>query len=162
MDANKIMIDKSLLKLIQKFAKNFWGLSQEEKLTLSTFLSQGSREIVSKELMLKCFQAPSEVTPEERSKIIEYQKALMEDITCDHLASEGLGRLGCSDFTNVARVSDHALREVARILKDDETDLLTGSLDLGFTLQEEHSGESYDQKDSAKSDNMSILGNQGD
>ncbi|AVP87840.1 hypothetical protein phytr_9110 [Candidatus Phycorickettsia trachydisci] len=160
MNSNQTSIDKPLLKLINEFSKDFRGLNQEKKLILSEFLSQESEGIVSKELMLKCLQAPSQVTPEELAKIVEYQKKLLKDITSGNLSSEEPGKSECSDFSNVAMVTDEDPREVVRILGDEETYLLMRHLDLMTTLQENCSGEEDNHETPATNNSIGTIGNQ--
>lgn len=163
MESHKTLINKLPLKLIKEFAEDPQRLSHHKKLRLAEFLNQESDGIVSKELMLRCLEVPSEVTLEERSQLMQYQEVLVEALTSKHLSLERRpSKSKHSDSSDVSRVTDEDSGEVKKILGALVDDALQDYPDLIPILQEAHGTEDHDQKNAATSDNIGTLANQDD
>jgi len=160
MESNKTLIDKEEAKVIKEFGEDPRGLSQQKSLILAKFLSEGSDKLVSKELMLKCLQTPSEVTSEEYSKIMQYHQVMLRDFIAEYFPSDASEKLKRDNLSDVSRIIDEDSGEVKKISATRVDDALQPYPDLIPILQEDHSIEDYDQKNAATNDDVDTLGSQ--
>jgi len=167
MKSNTDLTNNLLLNSVSQLFTDPYELNEQQKFAVAEFLNKESDGAICKELVLKCFRNPSEVTPEERSRLTDYRAELEEglDLTLRRLFSSTLEKLKCNFSDYVSGTITEDVSGVKTDPEDQVNRLLHATPDLEENLIQDFRGSSLahvEQRGMLGDDSMDTLGNQED